>query len=113
MNTFLEKVIGDIAAKKEWRATEARAKKLPREYRIVYEEMKKYFFGGGGVIGSTNVFKNIVDLFEEGAANGKPVLEITGEDVAAFCDELVRGEKTYTQDLREKLNQNIAKKLGK
>ncbi|MFA6512282.1 MAG: DUF1048 domain-containing protein [Patescibacteria group bacterium] len=112
MNNFLEKIIGGIEAKKEWRATEARAKALPREYRIVYEEMKHYFFNNTGLY-TIDVFKNIVDLFEESAANGKPVLEITGNDVAAFCDELVRGEKTYVENGREKLNQNIEKKLGK
>ncbi|HAX53738.1 MAG TPA: hypothetical protein DCX82_17695, partial [Lachnospiraceae bacterium] len=28
-------------------------------------------------------------------AEGKSVLDITGEDVAAFCDELLRNAKTY------------------
>ena len=40
------------------------------------------------------------------------MLEITGNDVAAFCDELVKGEKTYFDNLRKKLNSNIAKKIG-
>ncbi len=112
MNNFFKKVIGDIAAKKEWRATERRAKALPHEYRIVYKEMKHYFFSSSGLY-TIDVLKNTVDLFEEGAAHGTPVLEITGKDVAAFCDELVRGEKTYTGNMREKLNRNIAEKLGK
>ena len=112
MNKFLEKIIGDISAKKEWKAIEARAKALPREYRIVYDEMKNYLFKSAG-LGSIEVFKGIVELFEEAAANGKSVLEITGDDVAAFCDELVRGEKTYTENWRQKLNLDIKKKLGK
>jgi len=41
------------------------------------------------------------------------VLEITGNDVASFCDELVKGEKTYFEGWREKLNRGIAKKIGK
>ena len=32
----------------------------------------------------------IVDLFEEGAALGKEVLDVTGSDVAAFCDDLMK-----------------------
>jgi DNA-binding ferritin-like protein (Dps family) len=36
----------------------------------------------------------LLDLFETGAADGKRVLDITGEDVAAFCDELLRHAKT-------------------
>ena len=59
-----------------------------------------------------DAFRTLIDLFEESAANGRQVLEITGDDVAAFCDELVKGEKTYFEKLRKKLNNNIAKKLG-
>lgn len=64
-------------------------------------------------ISTIDPFKVLIDLFEESAANGTRVLEIIGDDVAAFCDELVKGEKTYFVDLRKKLNRNIAKKLEK
>jgi DNA-binding ferritin-like protein (Dps family) len=52
-------------------------------------------------------------LFEAGAAEGRPVLEITGEDVASFADELVANAKTYFAKYREDLNQSIKKELGK
>lgn len=39
MNGFLNKVIGP---KEEWRGIEARTAALPRDYRIVYGEMKSY-----------------------------------------------------------------------
>jgi DNA-binding ferritin-like protein (Dps family) len=109
MNDFIKKITGD---KKEWKAMEAHAKALPRDYQVVYEEIKQYIWKSSG-LGSINVFKGILDLFEEGASNNKGVLEITGDDVAAFCDELLKGEKTYTEKWREKLNNDIAKKLGK
>lgn len=114
MNDFLKKIIGDLEEKKEWKAIEARAKLLPEEYRVVYEEIKRYIWqGGAGVIDPSNLFKRLISLFEEGVASGKQVLEITGDDVGAFVGELVRGEKTYIDSLREKLNSTIAKKLGK
>ena len=112
MNEFLKKIIGD---KKEWNAMEARAKALPKDYRVVYDEIKQYTWKSSG-LSSTDIFKDLLDFFEEGAANGKRVLEITGNDVAAFCDEILRNEKrekTYTEKWRETLNQNIAKKLVK
>ena len=56
---------------------------------------------------------DLIELFEAGAAEGKPVLEITGEDVAAFCDELLRSTSTYTENWREALNRDIQKKLGR
>jgi DNA-binding ferritin-like protein (Dps family) len=114
MSDLLNKIIGDLEAKKEWRAMGVRAKALPEEYRVAYDEIKHYTWkGGAGVMDPTNLFERLVSLFEEGVANGKHVLEITGDDVAAFVDELVRDEKTYAQTQREKLNRTIAKKLGK
>jgi DNA-binding ferritin-like protein (Dps family) len=114
MNDFLKKIIGDLGEKKEWNAMEARAKALPDDYRVVYNGVKQYFWSGAGPLDSSmDIFKGLLDLFEEGTANGKRVLEITGDDVAAFCDELLRGEKTYSESLRKTLNRNIAKKLGK
>ena len=81
MNKFIEKIIGN---KKEWRAMEARAKTLPHDYQVVYEEIKQYIWKSSG-LGSVEVLIGILDLFEEGTANNKGVLEITGNDVAAFC----------------------------
>lgn len=114
MSDLLNKIIGDLEAKKEWREIQARAKALPDEYRMVYDEIKNYVWHGGtGVTDPSNLFKRLVDLFEAGAASGKSVLEVTGNDVAAFVRELLRGEKTLTEDMHEKLNSTIAKKLGK
>jgi DNA-binding ferritin-like protein (Dps family) len=114
MSDLLKKIIGDLGEKKEWNAMEARAKALPNDYRVAYNEIKQYFWKGAGPLDSSmDIFKGLLELFEEGAANGKRVLEITGDDVAAFCDELLRGEKTYAENLRKTLNHNIAKKLEK
>ena len=109
MNKFWEKVIGD---KKEWRAMEARAKALPHDYRVIYDEIKQYIWKSSGVDG-IDIFKGLLDLFEEGAANGQSALDITGPDVAAFCDALSKGSKTYADKWREDLNNDIAKKLRK
>lgn len=114
MNDFINKIIGDIEGKKEWKALETRVKQLPEEYQTVYAEIKNYIWhGGAGVMDPSNTFKQIVERFEEGAANGKNVLDVTGNDVAAFVDELIRDEKTYADGLRDKLNRNITDKLGK
>jgi DNA-binding ferritin-like protein (Dps family) len=59
------------------------------------------------------ILADLLVLFEMGAAEGRHVLEITGEDVAAFCDELLRNARTSTQDRRDALNREIVGKLGK
>lgn len=86
-----------IEEKKGWREHMARVKTLPRDYQVVYKEIQKYFFKAGPVEFSEtkDLLSGIVDLFEEGAAAGKSVLEVTGNDVAAFCDELIGDLKTF------------------
>ena len=81
-----------IEGKKEWRAHVARVKSLPKDYQIVYKEIEKYLFkiGPAELNDGIDLLSGIVDLFEEGAILGKDVLEVTGSDVAAFCDNLIR-----------------------
>lgn len=81
-----------IEEKKEWRAHMARVKALPKDYQIVYKEIQKYIFKVGTVEvkDSMDLLLGIVDFFEEGAALGKEVLDVTGSDVAAFCDDLMK-----------------------
>ncbi|MFA5851369.1 MAG: DUF1048 domain-containing protein [Spirochaetales bacterium] len=100
-----------IEGKKEWRAHVARVKALPREYQIVYKEIQKYLFKVGPVelTEGTGLLSGIVDLFEEGAVNGKAVLEVTGRDVAAFCDDLIKGSKTYADLYQESLKTSGSK----
>ncbi|TCN20538.1 DUF1048 domain-containing protein [Mesobacillus foraminis] len=108
--TIFEKIIGSLDDKREWKAMEARAKSLPTEYRNAYNAIKKYLWTAGGPSDwkdSSRIFGGILDLFEEGAAEGKKVTDLTGKDVAAFCDELVKDEKTWKDKYRKKLNDTI------
>jgi len=91
-----------IEGKRQWRAHVARVKALPPDYRIVYQEMQKYLFKVGPIdLTEGNLLSGIVDFFEEGAAEGKGVLELIGEDVAAFCDDLVKDSRTYAEIYQE------------
>lgn len=103
-----------LQEKREYKQLEARAKALPEEYGFVYHKIQHYMwnYAAGSGMDMMLVFTDLLDMFEEGAANGKRVLEVTGGDVAAFCDELLRNVKTYTGNWREALNCDIAKKLG-
>jgi DNA-binding ferritin-like protein (Dps family) len=103
-----------IEGKKEWRAHMARVKALPQDYQIVYKEIQKYLFkGGAGELTDGTVLSGIVDLFEEGAALGKGVLEVTGSDVAAFCDDLFKDSKTYADIHQESVDQEVNKAMKK
>lgn len=104
-----------IEGKREWRAHVARVKALPQDYRIVYEEIQKYLFKVGPVelAEGTGLLSGIVDLFEEGAALGKGVLEVTGSDVAAFCDDLVKDSRTYADIYQESVGLEVNKAVKK
>lgn len=101
-----------IEGKKQWRAHVARVKALPKEYQIVYQEIQKYLFKVGPVE-VTDVLSGLVDLFEEGAALGKGVLEVTGRDVAAFCDDLIKDSKTHADIDHEPVGQIVDKAMKK
>ncbi|MEU9382825.1 DUF1048 domain-containing protein [Streptomyces sp. NPDC048279] len=91
-----------IEGKKQWRAHVARVKALPPDYQIVYREMQKYFFKVGPVdLSDGTLLPGIVDFFEEGVAAGTGVLELVGEDVAAFCDDLIKDSRTYADVCQE------------
>ncbi|MFK4041780.1 DUF1048 domain-containing protein [Nonomuraea wenchangensis] len=85
-----------IEGKKQWRAHKARVKALPPDYQIVYKEMQRYYFKVGPVdLLDGSLLSGIVDFFEEGVAAGRGVLELVGDDVAAFADELIKDSRTY------------------
>ncbi|WP_328340757.1 DUF1048 domain-containing protein [Micromonospora sp. NBC_00421] len=91
-----------IEGKKQWRAHVARVKALPPDYRIVYEEMQRYLFKVGPTdLLDEGLLPGIVDFFEEGVVAGKGVLEVTGADVAAFCDDLIKDSRTYADVYQE------------
>ncbi len=111
MKNFLTRILGD---KKAWKATEARANALPRDYRIVYGEMKSYMwrFTWGDGMDIVALLTDVVGLFETSAAQGRTVLDVTGDDVAAFCDERLRGTASFQDTWRASLNRDVATKLA-
>lgn len=98
-----------IEGKKKWRTHMARVKALPQDYQIVYTEIQKYLFKVGPVdlTEGTGLLSGIIDLFEEGTALGKGVLEVTGKDVAAFCDDLIKDSKTYADIYQESVGREV------
>jgi len=100
--------------KREYRRQMARVEALPEDYRYVWKKIQSHMwkFAGGSGYDMMRVQIDLIDLFEEGAAQHRGVLEVTGDDVAAFVDELLRSVRTYTEDWRAALNNDIHTKLG-
>lgn len=104
-----------IKGKKEWQTHMARVKALPQDYQIVYKEIQKYLFkiGPTDLTAGIGLLSGIIDLFEEGTVLGKGVLEITGNDVAAFCDDLIKDSKTNADTYQESVDQEVSKAMKK
>ena len=104
-----------IKSKREYKQQMARVEALSKDYQYVFKKIQghMWMFAAGSGYDMMKIHYGLIELFEAGAADGKHVLEITGEDVAAFCDELLRSASTYTENWREALNRDILKKLRK
>lgn len=106
MENIIKKMRED---KKEYRKQMARVAALPEDYRFVYGKIQDYMwsFAGGSGMDMLKTQYELIDLFEAGAADGRHVLSVTGEDVAGFCDELMRGNKLWTDRQRKRLNHDM------
>ncbi|MED3790744.1 DUF1048 domain-containing protein [Peribacillus frigoritolerans] len=87
MKKFIELIIGDLESKKEYKGFMKKVNSLPKEYVFVFKKIQKYMWNFGYGFGEEII--NLYELFEASAAEGKLVLDVTGEDVAAFADELM------------------------
>jgi DNA-binding ferritin-like protein (Dps family) len=102
------KLIGD---KREWRAYKARVKTLPPSYSHAIDAIERYLNHAGGlnVDGAIALNNDLLELFERGAADGKPMREIVGDDPVEFIDELIRNysKDGYLKRHRERLVDDI------
>jgi DNA-binding ferritin-like protein (Dps family) len=115
MPSFIDWIKRLRAEKRDYRAMMARAKALPEEYWFVFDKVQHYMWNRAAGSGRDMLALqyDLIEMFEAGAAEDKPVLEVTGDDVAAFADELIRNARTYTEDWHQKLNREIHDKLNK
>ena len=100
--------------KRRYKQMQNRIKALPKDFEFVYRKIEHYMWmhSGGDGMDMIPILADLLDLFETSAAEGKKVLDVTGRDVAAFCDELLVNAKRWTEKWHEDLNHDILKKLG-
>ena len=102
MTTFISKVIGE---KRRWRQYKARTRQLPTSHRTAVEALERYLMysgmGGDGT-GVTSMFEDLVDLFEQSAANRTPIREIVGEDPVEFLEAFVQNYPDGQWRIRER-----------
>ncbi len=106
---------GDLT--REWKALESRAGALPDDHRAAWEKIKVHLspysdFTGRNLV---PILDGALGLLEETASEGQGVHEVLGDDIEGFCAALAGGEgaRSYRGRLRERLNRNVARKLGR
>lgn len=108
LTKLLSKVLGE---KKQWNQYKARVEKLPASYRTAVEALERYLMYSGLGGDSTDMFTDLVELFEQGAASQTPVRQIVGEDPIEFIEAFVlnypKGQWLLRE--RERLTQAIAR----
>lgn len=110
MTNIIKKIRED---KKEYSLQMSRVNALPEGYQFVFKKMQDYMwsFAGGDGLDMLKTQYDLIELFETSAADGKHVLEVTGKDVAGFCDELISGNKLWTDRQRNKINDDMKNQL--
>ena len=113
---FWEKITGSDM-RKELKAFESRARKLPADHQAACEIIKANLWPRSDFTGRNlmPILDGVLGLLEEAAADGQSVREVLGDDIKGFCSALAgeEGAKSYRDKWREQLNKNVAKKLGK
>jgi DNA-binding ferritin-like protein (Dps family) len=86
----------------------ARTRQLPASYRTVVDALERYlmYFGTGG--DGTAIYADLVDLFEQSAANRTPIRQIVGEDPVEFIETFVRNYPKGKWIIRERERLNNA-----
>lgn len=100
--------------KREYKQFMSRVDNLPSDYAFVFKKTQEYMwqFCSGAGYDMMELQKDLLELFESGAISQKPVLDITGNDVAGFVEELLRHTNTWNKDWKEKLNREIQSKIA-
>ncbi|HET9649641.1 MAG TPA: DUF1048 domain-containing protein [Microlunatus sp.] len=111
---FISKLIGE---KKRWRQYKARKAQLPPNYRAAIDGIERYLMyagGGGDGSGWATMLEDLVDLFEQSAADGTPIRAIVGDDPVEFVEEFVQNYPAGQWRVREqnRLNDAIRRAAG-
>lgn len=105
------------ADKAEYKEQMAELKKLPNEYQVVYKEIQNFLweFTSGSGMDMLEPMYELLAFFQEGANNQVPILDLVGEDVGEFAENMLHEiqAKTRINELKRKMNERVAKEINK
>ncbi|MER7559222.1 DUF1048 domain-containing protein [Nocardioides sp. NPDC126508] len=112
IRSIIEALVGSIDQKRQWNAYKARVAELPESHRKAHDAVQRYLMYAGGIADSemlTQMAGDLLDLFEQSAADGTPVSAIVGDNPAEFVEEFAKNysEGAWIKKERDRLNNTI------
>ncbi|WP_437630474.1 DUF1048 domain-containing protein [Sorangium sp. So ce854] len=100
---FISKLISKMIGEKgQWWQYKARVRQLPASYRTAVDALERYLMYSGTGGDGTAIYADLVDLFEQSAANRTPIRQIVGEDPVEFIETFVRNYPKGEWIIRER-----------
>lgn len=112
-------LVGDLDEKRKYKQMMKRVDALPKDYRLAFKKMQKYMYCVGAPSSNVEIFTDmtmfteLVELFEVSVADGRPVVDVIGRDVAQFCDAFMRAYVPKFETVQEKLNKEVMERFNK
>lgn len=115
--SWLEKITGSLADKREYRRYKERVRALPEPYRRTVVALERYVMTAGGIAdGETLVIMldELATLFEGAAADARTVGDIVGDDIVEFAEDFLAAYKdaSWIAKERARLRRDAARALG-
>lgn len=118
-NSIKKLILGDLDDKRKYKQMMKRVNDLPKDYNFTFKQIQKYIYTVGGVkcdvkmFNNFNIFEDLLNLFEESAADERNIRDVIGNDVSKFCDEFMSVYINDCETRRAKLNKEILQKFNK
>ena len=112
IRSMFEVVVGELELKKRWRQLKARKQQLPENHRKAHDAVERYLMYSAGIADGaivTAMAEDLLELFEQAAADGTPVSAIVGDNPVEFAEEFARNysEGAWIKKERARLNEAI------
>lgn len=112
IRSMFEAVVGELELKKRWRQLKARKQQLPDNHRKAHDAVERYLMYSAGIADGaivTAMAEDLLELFEQAAADGTPVSAIVGDNPVEFAEEFARNysEGAWIKKERARLNEAI------
>ncbi|MEC3975885.1 DUF1048 domain-containing protein [Amycolatopsis sp. H20-H5] len=114
---WIELVTGSLEQKKRYRQYKARSRELPPSYRASIEALERYLMYYGAITNGdalVSMHEDLLDLFEQSAADKTPIRTVVGDDPVEFIETFVRNysEGQWINKERERLIKAIDRVAG-